>query len=208
MTFGQAIKAKREALGLTQQDLAEKLFVSRQTVCRWENGTRCPDLIMSKKISMVLGISMDEMIPTEELAAYVPPRETFPDISCVKVMLTGILLVLTQVFGIAKRESAGARSLTEAVTIAMSTAEACSASPELTEVSRDLQSPVLEEGAGGEQVLSGVWLWQPEREYTVRITRRPHESLREDFIEVFTAGGAEPVYTLTVRNRFPGEEGS
>ena len=50
MTFGQAIKEKREKLGLTQQELAEKLFVSRQTVCRWENGTRCPDLIMAKKI--------------------------------------------------------------------------------------------------------------------------------------------------------------
>ena len=34
MTFGQAIKEKREKLGLTQQELAEKLFVSRQTVCR------------------------------------------------------------------------------------------------------------------------------------------------------------------------------
>lgn len=98
MTFGQAIKAKREALGLTQQELAEKLFVSRQTVCRWENGSRCPDLIMSKKISMVLGISMDEMIPTEELSSYVPPKESFPDISCVKVMLTGILLVLIGTF--------------------------------------------------------------------------------------------------------------
>lgn len=98
MTFGQAIKAKREALGLTQQELAEKLFVSRQTVCRWENGSRCPDLIMAKKISMVLGISMDELIPGEDLSTYVPPKESFPDISCVKVMLTGIMLVLIGTF--------------------------------------------------------------------------------------------------------------
>lgn len=98
MTFGQAIKARREALGLTQQNLAEKLFVSRQTVCRWETGSRCPDLIMSKKISMVLGISMDEMIPAEDLSTYVAPREAFPDISCVKVMLTGIMLVLIGIF--------------------------------------------------------------------------------------------------------------
>lgn len=101
MTFGQAIKAKREALGMTQQDLAEKLFVSRQTVCRWENGSRCPDLIMSKKISMVLGISMDELIPGEELSSYVPAKEPMPDISCVKVMLTGIMLLLIGTFLIA-----------------------------------------------------------------------------------------------------------
>lgn len=98
MTFGEAIKAKREALGLTQQELAEKLFVSRQTVCRWENGSRCPDLIMSKKISMVLGISMDEMVPGEDLTSYVPPRESGIDISCVKVMLAGIMLLLVGLF--------------------------------------------------------------------------------------------------------------
>ena len=40
MKFGEIINQKREQLGLTQQDLAEKLFVSRQTVCRWENGNR------------------------------------------------------------------------------------------------------------------------------------------------------------------------
>ena len=98
MNFGEAIKAKREQLGLTQQDLAEKLFVSRQTVCRWENGSRCPDLIMAKKISMVLGISLDEMIPGEAVQDYVPPREPATDISCVKVMLIGIMLLLIGTF--------------------------------------------------------------------------------------------------------------
>lgn len=101
MTFGEAIKAKREQLGLTQQELAAKLFVSRQTVCRWENGTRCPDLIMSKKIALVLGISLDELIPGEALQDYVPEKEPALDISCVKVMLTGLLLVLIGTFLIA-----------------------------------------------------------------------------------------------------------
>ena len=94
MTFGQSIKAKREQLGLTQQDLADKLFVSRQTVCRWENGSRCPDLVMAKKISMVLGISLDEIIPGEVVQDYTPPKEPPLDISCVKVMLTGIFLLV------------------------------------------------------------------------------------------------------------------
>lgn len=98
MTFAQAIKEKRESLGLTQQDLAEKLFVSRQTICRWENGTRCPDLIMAKKISLVLGISLDELIPGEAVQDYVPVKEPPIDISCVKVMLLGIMLVLIATF--------------------------------------------------------------------------------------------------------------
>ena len=68
MTFGEAIRARREAMGMTQQELAARLYVSRQTVSRWESGSRCPDLIMSKKLAMILGISMDELIPGEALA--------------------------------------------------------------------------------------------------------------------------------------------
>ena len=75
MQFGEAIKKKRESLGLTQQELAEKLFVSRQTVCRWENGSRCPDLVMAKKIALVLGISLDELIPKEAVQDYVVVHE-------------------------------------------------------------------------------------------------------------------------------------
>lgn len=98
MKFGEAIKEKREKLGLTQQELAEKLFVSRQTVCRWENGSRCPDLVMAKKIALVLGISMDELIPGEMAQDYVPAKESSLDISCVKVMLTGMMLLLIGIF--------------------------------------------------------------------------------------------------------------
>ena len=98
MQFGEAIKKKRESLGLTQQDLAEKLFVSRQTVCRWENGSRCPDLVMAKKIALVLDISLDELVPGEVAQDYVPPREPITDISCVKVMLIGVMLLLIAIF--------------------------------------------------------------------------------------------------------------
>lgn len=98
MTFGEAIKEKREKLGLTQQELAEKLFVSRQTVCRWENGTRCPDLVMAKRIAMVLGISLDELIPGEVTQDYVPQKDAPTDLSCVKVMLTGMMLLIIGTF--------------------------------------------------------------------------------------------------------------
>lgn len=42
-------KNSEKKKNLTQQQLADKLYVSRQTVCRWENGSRCPDLITAKK---------------------------------------------------------------------------------------------------------------------------------------------------------------
>ena len=98
MNIGKTIKEKREVLGMTQKELADRLFVSRQTVCRWENGTRCPDLIMSKKLAIVLGISMDELVPSGDLSAYEPEKEPVLDISCVKVMMTGMMILLIGIF--------------------------------------------------------------------------------------------------------------
>ena len=66
MTIGKIIRLKREEAGLTQQQLAEKLFVSRQTISRWESGSRFPDLITSRKIATVLGVSMDELVVSNE----------------------------------------------------------------------------------------------------------------------------------------------
>lgn len=98
MTLGQTIKEKQEELNWTQQELAQKLFVSRQTVCRWENGTRCPDIIMCKKIALVFGISLDALIPTEDLGEDMPSSLPAVDLSCVKVMLTGMMLLLVGTF--------------------------------------------------------------------------------------------------------------
>lgn len=67
MALGDNIKRLREEHSLTQQQLADKLYVSRQTVCRWESGSRCPDLIMAKKLAAELGVSLDELISDEDL---------------------------------------------------------------------------------------------------------------------------------------------
>ena len=61
MALNDNIKKFREEKNLTQQQLADKLYVSRQTVCRWENGSRCPDLITAKKLALELDVSMDDM---------------------------------------------------------------------------------------------------------------------------------------------------
>lgn len=67
MALGDNIRKLREEHELTQQQLADKLYVSRQTVCRWENGSRCPDLITAKKLALELEVSMDELISEEEI---------------------------------------------------------------------------------------------------------------------------------------------
>lgn len=67
MALSDNIKKLREEQNLTQQQLADKLYVSRQTVCRWENGSRCPDLITAKKLVLVLNVSMDDLISDEDV---------------------------------------------------------------------------------------------------------------------------------------------
>lgn len=76
MALGDNIKRLREERQLTQQQLADKLYVSRQTVCRWENGTRCPDLIMAKRIAMEFGIRLDELISDEDVKEFA--KKEFP----------------------------------------------------------------------------------------------------------------------------------
>ena len=63
--FGQKLREVRIAKGYTQQTLAEKLYVTRQTVSRWESGNRYPDLETLKKISVELEVSVDELLSME-----------------------------------------------------------------------------------------------------------------------------------------------
>ena len=67
MEFGEKLKQLREEKGMTQQTIAEKLYVTRQAVSRWECGARYPDLLTAKKISQILNVSLDEMLSGEEL---------------------------------------------------------------------------------------------------------------------------------------------
>ena len=67
VNFGEKIKQLREEKGMTQQSLADKLYVTRQAVSRWEHGVRYPDLLTVKKIAQVLDVSVDELLSGEEL---------------------------------------------------------------------------------------------------------------------------------------------
>ena len=105
LEFAKNLRELRLRRDLTQDELAEQLGVSVQTVSRWESGTRCPDLIMSKKIALTLGISLDELIPDHDLSGYETAPESAPDISCVKVMLSGVMLAVVAAFLIAADNS-------------------------------------------------------------------------------------------------------
>lgn len=62
MDLGSKIKEIRKNFGLTQEDLAEKINVSRQAVAKWEMGNGVPDTDNLKVISKLFGISIDTLL--------------------------------------------------------------------------------------------------------------------------------------------------
>lgn len=59
---GQRIAERRKAMKLTQEGLAEKLYVSRSAVSKWERGKSLPEISMLEPLAEVLGISIPELI--------------------------------------------------------------------------------------------------------------------------------------------------
>lgn len=62
MEVSVMIKKNREENGFTQQELADKLGVTRQAVSGWERGKAYPDLDKLKEISVLFGVSMDTLL--------------------------------------------------------------------------------------------------------------------------------------------------
>ena len=62
MKFNENLKFLRKKEGLTQEELAEKLNVSRQSVTKWESGNAIPDIEKIKEIAYIFLISVDSLI--------------------------------------------------------------------------------------------------------------------------------------------------
>ncbi len=67
------IQARRKALGLSQEELAQRMGVSRQSVTKWETGLSAPDLDRLVELADTLGVSLDYLLrdqaePTETTA--------------------------------------------------------------------------------------------------------------------------------------------
>jgi len=60
--IGNSIKSNRQKLGITQEQLAEKINVTRQAVSNWENGKTEPDIETLTKIAQIFDISIDELV--------------------------------------------------------------------------------------------------------------------------------------------------
>ena len=61
MNINEKILLLRKKEGLSQESLAEKLNVTRQTVSNWELGQTSPDILQAKSISKIFKISLDDL---------------------------------------------------------------------------------------------------------------------------------------------------
>ena len=60
--FSQALKSLRVERGITQTELAERMYVTRSTINRWENGSRLPDNMMIVKLSEALDVDINILL--------------------------------------------------------------------------------------------------------------------------------------------------
>lgn len=67
MEFGEKLQLLRKQHGLTQEQLAAKLYVSRTAVSKWESGKGYPGIDSLKAISGVFSVSIDDLLSGEEL---------------------------------------------------------------------------------------------------------------------------------------------
>ena len=70
---GKFIKELRRKHNLKQDELGEKLFISRKSISKWETGRACPSVDMMKRMSKVFGITVDDLVAGEVISE--PPNE-------------------------------------------------------------------------------------------------------------------------------------
>lgn len=67
MELGEKLKQLRKEKGLTQEELASLLYVSRTAVSKWESDKGCPNIDSLKQLSKLYGISVDSLLSGDEL---------------------------------------------------------------------------------------------------------------------------------------------
>ena len=67
MEFNEKLQELRKSKGLTQEELAEKLFVSRTAISKWESGRGYPSIDSLKEIARFFSVTIDDLICSDEM---------------------------------------------------------------------------------------------------------------------------------------------
>ncbi len=90
MEFNEKLKELRSSRGLTQEELAEALFVSRTAVSKWESGRGYPSIDSLKEISTFFSVTIDELLSGEKLVS-IAKKENKSNIQSLCSILIGFI---------------------------------------------------------------------------------------------------------------------
>lgn len=87
LSIGENIRKYRKQKDMTQEQLADRLGVTYQSVSRWENGTTYPDIELLPSISQMLGITIDELMGIPDANKEAQAEKTFDELrrECMKL---------------------------------------------------------------------------------------------------------------------------
>lgn len=102
MEISQVVREKRKEQGLTQEQLAEKIFVSKKTISNWENGRTTPDIESLIQIAHLFELSLDSLLlEGSTIVADFKKREQLAELTRIYwlgPMITEVLLLILLYF--------------------------------------------------------------------------------------------------------------
>lgn len=90
MEFNEKLQELRKNKGLTQEELAEALYVSRTTISKWESGRGYPNIDSLKEISKFFSVTIDELLSGEKLLS-IAEKENKANLQRMCSLLFGIV---------------------------------------------------------------------------------------------------------------------
>lgn len=103
MEIGNKILELRKENHLSQEELAEKVGVARQTISKWELGETSPDIKQAKQLSTIFNISLDELTGNdvkEVIIEKVSNTEKLAGIVIKILKVIGILIIISIIFSV------------------------------------------------------------------------------------------------------------
>lgn len=97
MEFSEKLQELRKHKGLTQEELAELLFVSRTAVSKWESGRGYPNIDSLKAIARFFGVTIDELLSGDELLT-IAEKDTEQKENHIRDLVFGLLDISVAVF--------------------------------------------------------------------------------------------------------------
>lgn len=97
MEFGEKIQKLRNQNKWTQEQLAEKLYVSRTAVSKWESGKGYPNIDSLKDIAKLFKITIDELLSSEEIID-IAKKENTSNIKRTNNLIYGLLDIISVLF--------------------------------------------------------------------------------------------------------------